>query len=453
MMRQFWGLAVLLVGGVLAAERPNILFLLSDDQHWDETSVQMHPDYPGSRSQVYETPHLEALAAEGMRFSDAYAPSPVCVPTRISLQTGKTPAQLHWTKAGPSLRASGNPMLLPPVSKRAITPEQVTIAECLKQAGYRTAHYGKWHLSGGGPEAHGYDESDGDVGNEASSRYRDPNPTDIFGMTSRAVDFMKRSQSAGKPFFIQLSYLALHSPENASAKNIAKFKAKGAARKDRALYRQALTADLDEGVGQLMAELKALGLSDNTYVVYMSDNGARSRGAGSITGNKGSLGEGGVRAVFIVKGPGVRQGGWCQERVVGYDLFPTFCGFAGVKAPEGLAGGDLRSCLFGEGSEVVRSSSELTFHFPHYQDTSPVSSIYVGDYKLLYSYESQSSVLYNVKNDIGEKTNLARQMPEKVAVLEAKLHASLKAQGAQLPTINTQYDPSQPSQSGKKRKR
>jgi hypothetical protein len=169
----FWALLISTPGW--AAERnsgspkkPNIVFMLSDDQAWNGLSVPMHPDVAGSKGEAFRTPNLEKLAAQGMRFSAAYAPSPVCSPTRISLQTGKSPAQLHWTKAAPAV--DGQKLIEPRLIKQLSTSE-VTIAELLRGSGYATAHYGKWHIGGGGPAQHGYDESDGDTGNEHAYQF------------------------------------------------------------------------------------------------------------------------------------------------------------------------------------------------------------------------------------------------------------------------------------------
>jgi len=195
-------------------ERPNIILMLADDQGWNGLSVEMAPGVAASRGDVFHTPHLERLAAAGMRFSSAYAPSPVCSPTRASLQTGRSPAALHWTKAAPPEQGH---LLLEPTLVKAISNDETTIGEILRHAGYATAHYGKWHIGGGGPERHGYDESDGDTGNDQASRFTDPNPADIFGMAARADAFMARNARAGRPFFIQLSWNALHAAEHALA--------------------------------------------------------------------------------------------------------------------------------------------------------------------------------------------------------------------------------------------
>lgn len=194
-----------------AAGRPNIIFMLSDDQGWSGLLVAMHPNVPGSKGDLFHTPNLEQLAAQGMRFSAAYAPAPVCSPSRISLQTGKSPAQLHWTKAAPP--EAGHKLLEPRLIK-SISANEITVAELLHEAGYATAHYGKWHIRGGGPGPHGYDEHDGDTGNENAYQFKDPNPVGIFGMVDRAAAFMEKNAKAKKPFYIRLSWNALHAAEN-----------------------------------------------------------------------------------------------------------------------------------------------------------------------------------------------------------------------------------------------
>jgi len=409
------------VGGLLVAgNQPNIILLLSDDQHWNETSVQMHPDFALSKGALFDTPHLEKMAAEGMRFSSAYAPAPVCSPTRISIQTGMSPASLNWTKAGKAATANNNFKLIPP-SNVQVFGERATFAEYLQSAGYVTAHFGKWHL-GVEPTEHGYDVSDGNIGNEASGKYKDPNPTDIFGMTDRAVAFMKAQQKVEKPFFMQLSYLALHSPENASQKNIEKFE-------------------------------KLMESQSGPYVIYMSDNGANGRNNALISGSKGSLQEGGIRAVFIVKGPGVKANSWCHERVVGYDLFPTFCELAQVSKPfpNVIEGGDISHLFKGSNQPVKRSFDGVIFHFPHYQSATPESALYLGDYKLTHHYETGEDRLYNIAADLKERHDLSEKEPEIAEMMSASLRQRLVALGAGLPIVNEEHDPSKPSISTEKR--
>ncbi len=423
-------------------ERPNILFILSDDQDWTGLSVRMHPDLPNSASDFYRTPNLERFAAQGMRFSAAYAPAPVCSPTRISLQTGMSPAKLGWTKAAP---AEEGHRLIEADNRKSISPDETTIAEMLKTAGYATAHYGKWHLAGGGPEANGYDESDGDTGNRDADAHVDPNPVDLFGMTERATAFMEKQKQAGKPFFLQMSYYALHLPENAMKSTLAFYDAQppGAMHSDPA--RAAITTDLDTAVGRLLESLDRLELAGNTYVIYMSDNGAGGKGGlRPLSAGKGGVWEGGIRVPLIVRGPGIASDSWCHQRVVGYDFFPTFCRWAGVKEalPEGLEGGDLSPLLF-EGSRepVRRALEEMIFHFPHYQGDTPHSAIVLGDYKLLHFYETGETRLFNLAEDLAERNDLGASQPKIAADLKQRLEAYLAEVGASLPQPNPDFDP------------
>ncbi|MEQ1859209.1 MAG: sulfatase [Chthoniobacteraceae bacterium] len=422
-------------------ERPNIVLLLSDDQDWTGLSTQMHPDVPNSKSDFYRTPNLEKFAAQGMRFSAAYAPAPVCSPTRISLQTGWSPAALRWTKAAP---AEAGHRLIEAENRKSIRAEEVTIGEMLKTAGYATAHYGKWHLSGGGPASHGYDESDGDTGNREADRNVDPNPVDIFGMGRRAAAFMEKNAKAGKPFFVQMSYHALHVPENATKATRAFYDKKPPGQMHSDPARAAITEDLDTGVGRLLADIDRLGLFGKTYVIYMSDNGAGGKGpARPIRAGKGGVWEGGIRVPFIVRGPGIAANSWCHERVVGYDLFPTFCRLAGVKTalPAGVEGGDISHLFAGSKAPVKRPREELVFHFPHYQGDTPHSAILLGKYKLLEFYETGERLLFDLDADLGEQSDIAKSKPDIAADLTKRLHAYLASVGAAMPQPNPSFDP------------
>jgi arylsulfatase A len=300
---------LLAASSTFAAAPPNILLMLSDDQAWSGLSCQMHPDMLDSKSSIVQTPNIARLAEHGTRFSAAYAPAPVCSPTRISLQMGRNPAALSWTKAAP---AEMGHRLIEGENRKSIRDDEVTIGQMLKSVGYATAHYGKWHLEGSGPEAHGYDKSDGATGNHDAAPHLSPNPVDIFGMGARAVDFMKRSQAAKKPFFIQMSYNALHYPENATPALIEKYRKLASGRDDKDVARAAIAEDLDRGVGELMAKLDAMGLSNNTLVIYMSDNGGSNRR--TLMGGKGDVWEGGIRVPLIIRGPGIVPNSWCHQR-------------------------------------------------------------------------------------------------------------------------------------------
>ncbi len=438
---------------VAHAAPPNFIFMLSDDQDWTGLSVQMHPDVPSAKSDVIDTPHIARLAREGMRFSAAYAPASVCSPTRISLQTGKSPAQLHWTKAGPSVTAAANYKMIAPRLKRALDEKETTIAELLKPLGYATAHYGKWHLAGGGPERHGYDESDGDTSNGDAAPHKDPNPVDIVGMGRRATAFMQKQQQAGKPFFIQLSYHALHYPENASKDLLEKYRAKLPRSNPKEYQRAAISEDLDRGVGMILAAVEKLGLRENTYLIYMSDNGGGGRRNRPVRGGKGSVWEGGIRVPLIIRGPGIAANSWSHQRVVGYDLLPTLYRMAGGRAslPEGVEGGDFQHLLRGQNRPIRRPHPGLVFHFPHYQGADgPHTAIILDDYKLLHFYETGEDKVFQLSKDLGEAEDLSRRLPEKTAALRNSLDAYLKAIKAQLPAVNASYDPSRPSAERKK---
>ncbi|MEM9479860.1 MAG: sulfatase [Verrucomicrobiota bacterium] len=433
-----------------AAEKPNFILLLSDDQSWNGLSVAMHPDIAWSKSNVFDTPNLERFAAQGMRFSAAYSPSGVCSPTRISLQTGISPGQLRFTKAAPVATASDGLKLIPPVSRKQIDEDETTIAELLKTAGYATAHYGKWHLANGGPEAHGYDESDGNTGNNDAYRHSGDNPADVYGMGRRASAFMEKCDAAGLPFFVQMSYYPLHAPENASPEAVEHFQN----RNSRAGSRAPIAWDLDQGVGFLLEEIERLGLAESTYIIYMGDNGgggggdkgSRRRGGAAsagLKGGKGSSWEGGIRVPFILRGPGVPENSWCHERIVGFDLLPTFCQMAGVtrRLPDEVEGGDISHLFTGESGPVKRPREELVFHFPHYQNGGPHTAIFLGDYKLIRFFEDDSTKLFDISKDLSENNDLSSREPEKAKQLNDRLTAYLEDIDAALPRPNPDHVP------------
>jgi arylsulfatase A-like enzyme len=445
MMKIFTLIILMLAPAIaFAVDQPNVILMLSDDQGWGGLSVAMHPDHLGAKSAIFQTPNLERLASQGMRFSSGYAPASVCSPTRISLQTGRSPASLHWTKAAPA--EEGHKLTEPRLIK-SIAANEITIGEILRDAGYATAHYGKWHIAGGGPEKHGYDESDGDTGNENAYQFKDPNPVDIFGMAERTEAFMAKCQKAGKPFFIQLSWNALHASENALEATKAKYANVSTGNNSKQSSVAAITEDLDTGVGRVMDSIDKLGLAETTYVIYMSDNGAGGGKRTGLNGGKGTMWEGGIRVPFIVRGPGVVANSWCDVPVVGYDLSPTFCEWANgpaVQLPKKIEGGSIASLLANNGKgEVKRAREELVFHFPHYQsdDDGPHSAIRMGDLKLIHFYESDREVLFDLSKDIGEQRDVSKQMPAETKQLSNRLQKYLAAVDAQFPIVNPNYDP------------
>ncbi len=435
---------------------PNFLFILVDDMGWTGLSAQMHAAIPESKSDFYRTPNIETLAQQGIRFSSAYAPAPMCTPTRASLLTGKSPAQLHITTPGPASRQPKMQKLIPAQNSNSLSASEITLAEVLKRANYATAHFGKWHLSGGGPGEHGFDAHDGDTANGGPGNFDDPNPKDIFGITARGNTFMEKQVKAGKPFYIQLSHYAVHSPTHTLKQTQAAYENRPPGKVHRDTAYAAMTEDLDTGIGLILDKIGELGVADNTYVIMMSDNGAggrpRSRENAPLAGGKGTLWEGGIRVPLILRGPGIAPGDFCNVPVIGHDLFVTICELAGLREalPEGVEGGSLTP-LFKhlDQGEVDRPRAELVFHNPHYghgPGSQPHSSILLGDYKLIKFYETNALHLYNLAEDIGETQNLAQRLPEKTAELHRHLNDYLVTVNAQLPVENPNYDPANAKQ-------
>jgi arylsulfatase A-like enzyme len=431
---------------------PSFVFILADDLGWTGLSVVSDERLPESKSDYYMTPNVGTLAGDGMRFSNAYAPAAMCTPTRASLLTGKSPAQLHMTTPGPAGRPVESRRLVPPRHVSSLPTAETTIAEVLRQRTYATAHFGKWHLSGGGPGAHGFDRHDGETANGGPGDYGDPDPKNIFGVTNRAMGFMEDSVAAGRPFYVQLSHYAVHGPTRTLRSSEEIFGALPPGRRHGDAAYAGMTSDLDASLGMLLKKIERLGIAGNTYVIFMSDNGAGGR-PGSLentplAGGKATLYEGGIRVPLIVRGPGVRAGSSCHESVIGYDLFPTLCEFAGVRRalPAGVEGTSLVPLLTGSGGSgaFTRAHEELVFHSPHYGQgprQQPQSAIRVGSYKLVRNYETGADQLFDLARDIGEKTDLASRMPDKRKDLAARLDACLARTKAQLPTPNPDYDP------------
>ncbi len=422
------------------ATQKNIIFMLSDDQSWSGLSVLMNPNVKNSISFYDETPNLELLAAEGTRFTNAYAPSPVCSPSRISIQTGKTPARLNWTKAAPFV--DSGQYLIPPQHDKNIDSAEITIGEMLKTAGYKTAHLGKWHLLGGGPESHGYDLSDGDIGNKYAANMSGLNPVDLFGMIERAEKFIDESQKENKPFYIQLSFHALHHPENALNDTIQKYHKKYQdSLQEIEIQRLALNENMDESIGRLLVYLEAKNIAKDTFIIYMADNGAF-RNFSSLKGGKGALWEGGIRVPFIIKGPGIPKNTINHSPIAGYDLFPTFMSIAGLKNyPEYLDGINIFDTFDASYRPSSRPNEGLIFHFPHYQkNQKPASAIIIDNMKLIKHYGQNSDMLFDLRKDISEKNNLISKKPKLYKSLLNKLEAYLQSVNASMPLLNPNFD-------------
>ncbi len=343
--------------------------------------------------------------------------------------------------------------------KRLIAPQPMiglpdsalTIAEFIRDnvdADYATGHFGKWHLGAGGPGQHGFEAHDGSTGNHnLAAHSADPNPKDVFGVTGRAIAFMRSQVNSKRPFFLQVSHYANHVPLTALESTIDKYRNKlPGIRHDNPIY-AALNENLDSSIGSLMAELGALGIADNTFVIYTSDNGGSKNIKNPSTNNaplregKTWVYEGGIRVPFMLSGPGIEPG-QSDQLVIGWDVFPTVCAMAGCQGPlpDGLEGGSLLDLAVGAVDHIQRPNGDALFwHFPHYlsaKGTTPQSAVRAGKYKLIRFDHDQHSELYDLSNDIGEQRDIAQEFPEIVVDLEEKLDAHLAMVSAKLAGVN-----------------
>ncbi len=464
--------AVGLGGSAFGAKpkQPNIVFFLVDDLGWADLACY--------GSTFHETPNLDKLAASGMRFTDAYTSCPVCSPTRASIMTGKYPARLNITDWIPGQNPKGT-KLLGPQDKHELPLEEVTIAEALKQQGYATFFAGKWHLGDTGyfPENQGFDVNKG--GHHKGSPpggyytpYKNPKLTDgpegeylPDRLTDESIRFLETR--GDDPFLLYLAFYTVHTPIQACKRHLDKFKAKADAlprAKKRRFVREhdgqnrqvqdnpayaSMVYAMDENIGRLLDKLDELGLSDDTIIVFTSDNGGLStlRGKSGPTSNvplragKGWCYEGGIRAPLIVRAPGTSTpGSTCDVPVTSTDFYPTLLELAGLSPmPDQHADGLSLAPLLAGGASLERDA--LYWHFPHYHGSTwtPGAAVRAGDWKLVAFYDTEKVELYNLKDDIGETEELSGKYPEKCQELLDKLHAWQKDIGALMPTPNPDY--------------
>ena len=427
---------------------PNIIFILTDDLGWTDLGC--------FGSKFYETPHLDEMARQGMKFTDAYSACTVCSPTRASLLTGQYPARLHLTDGIAGHQRPFAKLSVPDWTQQ-LSPAIPNLAQVLKTKGYTNASIGKWHL---GPEAcrpdkQGFDLNVGgyDRGQPPSyfSPYKIPTLTESPDgeflsdrLTTEAIKFIKQNQA--RPFFLYLPHYAVHTPLMAKPEVIAKYKAKADpdAPHHNAAY-AGLIESVDDSVGRLMATLDELKLSANTLLIFTSDNGGLIGPTANppLRAGKGSAYEGGVRVPLIVRWPGrIKPGSTCATPVITPDFYPTLVALAGATAPAShrIDGGNLLP-LFQQTGTLQRDT--VYWHYPHYHPggATPYSALRQGDFRLVEFHEDQHIELYNLREDIGETKDLATVQPEKAAVLREKLHAWLQETGAQMPTRNPKNDP------------
>ncbi len=454
------------------ARRPNIVFILVDDMPWFGTPVRMSAELPESAMAFRHMPNVEKLAAQGMTFRNAYAAAGMCGPSRCSIQTGMMTARhLYSGNGGFGEKTNGTVQYLSrgqDAARPLLQPEPQgnlrfpSIGDLLKSADYATAHFGKWHLYGGGPAKHGYDESDGDTDNktcqpiDAATGQRSDTSEDpklMFSITRRSVDFIERQAKAGHPFFLQVSHYATHARYQATKQTLAKFQknplfAKIENQRERmnTMLGAAMAEDLDTAIGQLLQKLDALGLAESTYVVFTTDNGYRNwnQSYAPLRGAKWWLWECGIRVPLIVRGPAVPAASRSTVNVVGYDFLPTFADLAGASAKLGpnIDGVSFKPLLLGGSPTEKEINRPLYFHYPHYRVSPPASALIVGDTKLMHWYEwPDQRFVYDLGRDLGEKNNLAATNPERSGKLEQQLMEGLKAAGAYFPKPNPNADP------------
>ena len=440
---------------IVAADRTNIVYILADDLGWTDLACQ--------GSKYYETPNIDRLAASGMRFLN-YHNCQNCQPTRAALMSGQYGARTGVYTVGGTDRFDWSMRPLRPVDNVTSLPlEKITIAQSLKNAGYATGMFGKWHLGNDKqyhPSQRGFDEALSwhgdhfDFTTEPPSEHPKGQYLADF-LTDKAVDFITRNQS--KPFFLYLPHYAVHSPHQAKPELISKFQDKpGVGGHSNPKY-AAMIASVDESVGRIVMLLDDLKLTEKTLVVFSSDNGGVGgyvregiKDSGDVTDNaplrsgKGSLYEGGIRDPFIVKWPGkVKPGTNCSVPAIHVDVYPTLLQVANVESPKEypLDGQSLVPLWKGETTTLQREA--IYQHFPGYLGagkdswrTTPVGLIQIGTWKLMEFFEDNRLELYNLADDPGESKNLAKSNPEKATELHQKMIAWRKEVQAPMPTPN-----------------
>ena len=426
---------VLLLGLGLAsaalAKPPNIILILTDDQGWNNTEMPMIPSRADTRSDFYLTPNFKRLADVGMTFSQAYAPHPVCSPSRHAIQFGMTPAKLKKT----SNRAVNYPE---PFPARAIPQVLKSIDPT-----YRAAHFGKWHMYHH-PAELGYDASDGRTGNhtarqlttDQTKHFPHDDPKRSVSLTDNAVQFIRHQAHTGAPFYLQVSHYAIHLSAEAKPATLARHKARTPGKIHTAYWYAAMIDDLDQAVGRILDVLDELQLTDNTYVFLTSDNGGTARQYPHfnkpLRAGKGSYYEGGLRVPFFAAGPGIEPGSYSSVPVVGYDLLSTFADLAGSaeKQPKGIEGGSIKPVLLKNGEGIVRRPR----HGLHFYR--PLDSVLIRDgHKLRRTHRTGEIELYNLAEDLSETTDLAAAQPGLAKRMQAALEDWIQEIDATTPSL------------------
>lgn len=460
-------LCLLVIFSFSLKAKPNVVFFFIDDLGWTDLG------FMGSK--YYESPHIDRLASEGTVFMNAYAAAPNCAPSRACLMSGQyTPRHGIYTVNNSDRGSAKHRKLIPIRNTIHLADEFVTLGESLQAAGYVTATIGKWHL-GKDPTTQGFDfnvagkQWGSPSGGGYHSPYKYPNLeqknkgeylTDRLGR--EACKFIE--QCKDKPFFLYFTHYAVHTPIEAKEELIKKYQRKKATDRHNNPAYAAMIESTDDSVGMVLAKLEELDLSENTIVLFFSDNG----GHGPVTsnsplrGSKGMLYEGGIREPMIVKWPGVtKPGSICRENVIGIDFYPTLLEATGTPAPKNytLDGISLMPLLKESDARLKRRA--IHWHFPAYLQgsvkrpedfrTTPAAAVRMGDWKLIEFFEDGILELYDTKNDLAETINLAGQMPEKTREMHQVMLAWRKEVKAPVPSEpNPKYDPKSAYSIGKK---
>lgn len=397
---------------IASAKPPNIIFILADDQSWNGTSAPMIQGNNSSKNPMFHTPNIERLASQGITFSQAYAAHCKCESSRASIQMGRTTTTLNASDK---------------MARNWSAPVTDSIVNILKKANpaYRAAHLGKWQWFHT-PASMGYDVSDGITMNEDGDSTDLLDPKLSFSITRRAKEFMATQVKEDHPFYLQLSFYAVHPEAQALATTLTKYQDTGSGgRGDRTVI-AAMTEDLDTCVGDILKKIDDLQIADNTIVIYTSDNGGRT---GILQGGKADLHEGGIRVPLIVRGPGIKGGVFSNEPVISYDLTATAIDFAApdFALPKGIEGGSWKSVLLNNGvGKVKRSVDRFVWH----QATEvehPHSAIRKGDFKLIYFWDTHSAELFDLTDDLSEAHNLASEKPDLTVKLQKELKDHIRA--------------------------
>ncbi|MDA0350022.1 MAG: sulfatase [Verrucomicrobia bacterium] len=424
----------------------NVVFFLIDDLGW--------MDIGANGSDYYQTPNIDQLTADGMRFTNGYAACNVCSPTRAAVMTGKNPARLLLTQWLPSGRWDAKKNKLQEARYLSNLPlEEFTIAEALREGGYKTAFMGKWHL---GPLPYYYPEHQGFDINVAGRDYGNPGSywypyEGSWTIPTTKLKVFKESILPGKegdylvdrlaeegeafiranavhPFFLMMSHYAVHTPLQGKPEKVAKYEKIADAKRQGDPKYAAMVESVDESVGRIVRTLRELGLEKDTLVIFTSDNGgfAKATDNSPLRANKGSNYEGGLRVPVIIKWPGVtKPGSVSHVPIISNDFYPTILGATGLpKRPQQhMDGVDLSPVLKGQG-KVKREA--LFWHYPHYNQhpsSFPSGVIRKGDWKLIENYDTGELELYNLSADIGETSNLAKKEKKKTRELLNELNA------------------------------